>query len=108
MNDCFNKYNEILELKNYKPIEWGNNNKNLEDKMKILTRINEKKEKLKNLQEKKNDLKIEKDLFYKGYQNFIDLEKIFINNNINLEEKIKSFEDKKKDLKKKKRRFGKR
>ena len=100
LNDCFNKYNEILELKNYKPIEWGNNNKNLEDKMKILTRINEKKEKLKNLQEKKNYLKIEKELFYKGYQNFIDLEKIFINNKINLEEKIKSFEDKKKDLKK--------
>ena len=100
LNDCFNKYNEILELKNYKPIEWGNNNKNLEDKMKILTRINEKKENLKNLQEKKNNLKIEKDLFYKGYQNFIDLEKIFINNKINLEEKIKSFEDKKKDLKK--------
>jgi len=100
LNDCFNKYNEILKLKNYKPIEWGNNNKNLEDKMKILTRINEKKEKLKNLQEKKNDLKIEKDLFYKGYQNFIDLEKIFINNKINLEKKIKSFEDKKKDLKK--------
>ena len=100
LNDCFNKYNEILELKNYKPIEWGNNNKNLEDKTKILTRINEKKENLKNLQEKKNNLKIEKELFYKGYQNFIDLEKIFINNKINLEEKIKSFEDKKKDLKK--------
>ena len=100
LNDCFNKYNEILKLKNYKPIEWGNNNKNLEDKTKILTRINEKKENLKNLQEKKNNLKIEKELFYKGYQNFIDLEKIFINNKINLEEKIKSFEDKKKDLKK--------
>ena len=100
LNDCFNKYNEILELKNYKPIEWGNNNKNLEDKMKILTRINEKKEKLKNLQEKKNYLKIDKELFQKEYQNFLDLEKIFININFKLLEKIKSFEDKNKDLKK--------
>jgi hypothetical protein len=99
LNDCFKKYNEILKLRNYKPIEWGNNNKNLEDKMKILTRIKEKKEKLKNLQEKKNVLKIDKDLFQKRYQNFIDLEKIFINK-INLEEKIKSFENKNNDIKK--------
>ena len=89
LNDCYQKYNDILKMRNFQPIEWEIPEEYIKKNIEILNQtLNEKKKNLENL--KQNFSKKEKDLENLN-QNFRKKEK-------DLNEKKQNFSQKEKDL----------
>ena len=97
LNDCYDKFNEILKMKHFQPIEWEISEEYIKNNINILNQtLNEKNKNLENLENlKKILLKKESDL-NEDISLFKEFEKIFIKEKNNLLEAQEELKNKKK------------
>ena len=111
LKNCYDKFNEIIKMKYYQPIEWGISQEFIEKKINTIKQtLNEKKENLtKNFNKKTNDLnedinllRVMKTIIIKEKNNLLKAQYELLKKEVDLRKEKEKNEKEEEDLKKEK------